>query len=1229
MQGCEAQCPRIELNIQNKRQLPYIQIKNPPLKLLIDTGANQSFLSPEVAQKYYPDVELNYEPFVVTNIHASTVNYHSVTIPCFKEIQDKKQIKLFIYKFHEYFDGLIGCDLLQQWRAKIDLNNKLFSTEFANNTIRMYASGQNNLLEQIISAHSSKIVQVPTTISSGEIYIEEQVISNCNINECISTAKNNVAFLEISNHSDNDIIFALSDPIQVQLFNTQSLQLTRLPRERTRDVLSQLRTQHLNEEEKCNLLNLCSEYSDIFYIEGEQLTFTNQIKHKINTTDDIPVHSKTYRYPYVHKEEIQNQIQSMLSQGIIRPSTSAWSAPIWIVPKKPDASGKTKWRLVVDFRKLNEKTIDDKYPIPNIVEVLDKLGNCQYFSTLDLTKAFYQVQLDPRDIYKTGFNVERGHYEFLRMPMGLKNSPSTFQRVMDDVLKDLLNRCCVVYQDDILCFSTSLQEHMVNLKKIFQRLRETNFKIQMEKSEFLKRETPYLGHVITPEGVKPNPDKISAISKYPLPKTTKQIKAFLGLLGYYRRFIPDFAKITKPFTKCLKKGTKIVINDTYVKCFEHCKTLLTNDPILIYPDFTKDFILTTDSSNYALGAVLSQGAIGSDRPVAYASRTLNESEINYSTIEKELLAIVWATKYFRPYLFGRKFKIITDHKPLQWLMNLKEPNSRLTRWRLKLAEFNYTIIYKKGKSNTNADALSRVEIFNENASMIVNLPDTESCAISATYTDPEYQEILSSSSTLTAHTSAENPILEMPISDDPLNKFKRQLVLNIIKHKPRTTPTVTKPFNTYFKTSIDIFEDNLEENLAQIIESHVDPKIRTALLINPIEKMYDIVSTIQRLFNSSVNNIFLVKRELRNVTIPQEQTSIIRNYHEGKTNHRGTNETFMSLSQHYFWPKMRESISKYISDCEVCSSAKYDRNPIRPEFRIVPPPSRPFEVAHADVLSIEREKYLTIIDAFSKYAQVYPIPDCTGPTITKYLLKFASHHGFPLLLITDNGKDFENHVVNEFLRLHNVQHKTTMPYAPNQNGIIERFHCTILEHLRLLKLKHKNEAAINLLPYALIAYNSSVHSFTKCRPFDVISGHFDPRDPIHLNTTERLMQQYVCDHRDRMETVYQLIHESSSAHRDNIMNRINSTREPQIDYEPNQEIFIRNPAADRQKLAPRFNSDRVINNSPIHIYTTKNRAPVAKNRLKRPLKNKTTPLLQVPPNTDPIRCGTGSGDTPE
>lgn len=1153
---------------------------------------------------------MNYDPFEVTNVHATSKNDYSITLPCFPEFNEQGDITLFIYNFHKFFDGLIGLDLLNNWESTIDLKHNILSTKSAVIPIKMYDSRNVNLYEDIIPAQSSKLARLPINAIDGEVLVPNQTMCNCLISDCLTEVKDNRGWVEITNPTYNDVIFSMDRPVSVEMFNVESERSNFADMsERARQVLPKLRTEHLNPEELANLRALCERYADVFYLEGEPLTFTNKIKHSIKTTDEAPVYTKSYRYPYVHREEVKDQISKMLEQNIIRPSESAWSSPIWVVPKKADASGKTKWRLVVDFRKVNEKTIDDKYPIPNITDVLDKLGKCQYFTTLDLASGFYQVEMHPQDIHKTAFNVEHGHYEFLRMPMGLKNSPSTFQRVMDNVLRDLQNDACLVYLDDIIVYSTSLQEHIVKLEKVFKKLRDSNFKIQLDKSEFLKLETDFLGHVISADGVKPNPEKIKAISKYPIPKTPTEIKRFLGLLGYYRKFIPDFARITKPLTQCLKKGSKIKLDKNYTDCFEHCKTLLTNDPILQYPDFNKEFLLTTDASNVAIGAILSQGSVGTDKPIAYASRTLNSSELNYSTIEKELLAIVWATKYFRPYLFGRKFKIITDHKPLQWVMNLKEPNSRLTRWRLKLSEYDFTVMYKQGKRNTNADALSRVEINNEIASSIaVNPSEQDPLDDSRTITAPEGDN---DSETITAHTDAEDPILEVPITDDPLNKFTRQIVLTVVGDIKGKT-VATKPFDTHSRFSVQISESNLQDDVINAIREYVHPKIKTGLLINPPTAMYSIIPVIQSTFKNSAMSLVLTKRELENVREYLKQQDIISKYHDGKTNHRGINECYLALSHKYYWPKMREHITKFINDCTICGQAKYDRNPVKQQFRVVPPASKPFELVHVDLLTIQGEKFITLVDAFSKYAQAYYLRDGTAVSVVQALLKYSTHHGIPITIVSDNGPEFTNQLIAEFVKLHKIQHHKIAPHTPNENGIVERFHSTILEHLRILKIQHKSESTMNLMPYALLAYNHSIHSFTKCKPIDLITGHFDPRDPLNIDVTPHLLQQYITDHKNRMSIVYNLIHESGVSSRADLTNKRNASRETEAEYSPDQQVFVKNPTASRQKLAPRYTHDRVMANLPIHIYTRKKRGPVAKSRLKRVPRSAN--LLQDPPD---------------
>ncbi|PZC86444.1 hypothetical protein B5X24_HaOG209163 [Helicoverpa armigera] len=315
---------------------------------------------------------------------------------------------------------------------------------------------------------------------------------------------------------------------------------------------------------------------------------------------------------------------------------------------------------------------------------------------------------------------------------------------------------------------------------------------------------------------------------------------------------------------------------------------------------------------------------------------------------------------------------------------------------------------------------------------------------------------------------------------------------------------------------------------------------------------------------------------------------------------------------------MKDHITKYINECTICGQAKYDRNPIKQRFNIVPPAAKPFEIIHMDLFTVENEKYLTFIDVFSKYGQAYLMRDGTALSILQGLLQFCTHHGFPQTIITDNGTEYANQLFTEFTRLHKINHHKTLAHSPNDNGNIERFHSTLLEHLRILRLQQKDEPAINLMPYAILAYNSSIHSFTKCRPFDVITGHFDVRDPWDIDLSSHLLQQYILNHKEQMKTVYQIINETSLNNRTAIIENRNKTREPEEEYQPQQQIFVKNPVASRQKLAPRYTQDIVLADLPIHIYTSKKRGPIAKSRLKRV--PKTAKLSQDGADPDATSC---------
>lgn len=326
--------------------------------------------------------------------------------------------------------------------------------------------------------------------------------------------------------------------------------------ERLAKIIKQLKLDDLNEEERTAILEVLNEFTHQFHLEGDKLGHTDLVSHKIHTTHERPINAKQYPPPHNLKQEIVKQVEEMEKQGIVEVSESPYNAPVWIVPKKPDPSGKPRYRVVIDFREINKVTIKDSYPLPSITSILDQLGGAKYFSTLDLAMGFYQIPLDKDSRAKTAFSTPFNHYQFTRMSMGLMNSPKTFQRTLDKLLTGLQGVEMAVFMDDIIVYGKSLNEHMEKLRKLLILLKKAGLVLSPEKCQFLKKEVTYLGHIITKDGVKPDPNKIKAVKEFPVPKSPKNIKQFIGLVGYYRRFIPKMAEIAKPLTELLKKDKK-------------------------------------------------------------------------------------------------------------------------------------------------------------------------------------------------------------------------------------------------------------------------------------------------------------------------------------------------------------------------------------------------------------------------------------------------------------------------------------------------------------------------------------------------------------------------------------------------------------------------------------------------------------------------------------------------
>ena len=394
----------------------------------------------------------------------------------------------------------------------------------------------------------------------------------------------------------------------------------------------------------------------------------------------------------------------MAKRGIIRPSSSPWSSPV-VLAKKKDGS----LRFCVDYRRLNTATVKDAQPLPRIDDTLEALHGSRWFSTLDLQSGYWQVPLREKDKEKTAFCTGEGQlWEFEVLPFGVCNGPATFSRLMDAVLSGLAWRTCLAYLDDVIVYAPTWTTHLQRLREVFDRIREAGLKLKPSKCCLARAEVGFLGHVVSGQGILPDPDKLRAIQDIPPPTSVQALHSFLGLASYYRRFVKGFANIAAPLHHLLVKGAKWEWSADCNHAFQELKHHLTRAPTVAYPDFSLPFCLYTDASNEGLGAVLSQKQDGKERIIACASRTLSTSEKNYSTTKKECLGVVWCIKYFRPYLLSNHFEVITDHYSLKWLRTMSTESALLHRWSSELEEYDFTIKHRPGKLQGHADGLSRL-----------------------------------------------------------------------------------------------------------------------------------------------------------------------------------------------------------------------------------------------------------------------------------------------------------------------------------------------------------------------------------------------------------------------------------------------------------------------------------------------------------------------------------------
>lgn len=474
-----------------------------------------------------------------------------------------------------------------------------------------------------------------------------------------------------------------------------TIQLNTMTDEQDRNhLLSSLQQNQLLEVQKKFLL-----------VKNGKIGCTNVLQHSIDTGDAKPFRQRPYPVSPYKQKRIDEELDRMLKMGVIVPSNSPWSSPIVAVEKKTG-----KLRICLDSRKLNEVTIKEAYPLPYITRILGRLQSSKFLTSIDLSDAFWQVPLDPESQVKTAFRVPgRGLYMYATMPMGLCNSAQTMSRLMDVVLGCDLEPFVFYYLDDVIICTDTFAEHLRITEIVANRLKSANLTINLEKSKFCCKELKYLGYLLTTKGLSIDPDKIHVIVNYPPPTSVTEVRRFLGMTGWYQRFIRNYSHTAAPLTELTKKRPgKFTMTTEGLESFNKLKHALTIAPVLVNPRFDLPFTIQCDASNLAVGGVLTQKWDDGEHVVAYAAQKLNKCQQKYMACEKELLAVLVCIEKFRGYVEGAKFYVLTDNSAVVWLKSFRDPTGRLARWALKLQKYNFSISHRPGKTNKVADAISRV-----------------------------------------------------------------------------------------------------------------------------------------------------------------------------------------------------------------------------------------------------------------------------------------------------------------------------------------------------------------------------------------------------------------------------------------------------------------------------------------------------------------------------------------